>query len=276
MSLDIFSASRAASWLLAALSLIATTGCQAPAAACETVGLCDEPLKPPVCVDIICDRSQGSSCSPKNLEATLGTVLEHIADRGGSHVRLFSLGSTVEKTAMLVDHALPTAKPGSAKNRKAQVARAAAAAREVVLSAAAPSFDNPPARRSPIAESIAKVALSDALLLPRRMIVITDGREVSAMDFECNALPNDAQFGMFLKRLNVLQSGQLAGIDIQFAYVAVQPGHGRCPVTVDRELRIKGLWTAALKAGGAAHVRISSGPPVFEEQTIDRFNGGEK
>lgn len=280
MSLDLFSPSGAAPWLFAALALIATTGCKGAASeTCESLGLCDEPPKAPVNVDILCDRSLGSSCTPKTLEETLNRVLEHVADRGGSRVRLFSLGSTVEKTSMLVDHALPTAKPGSERSRKAQVSQAAAAARDVVLSAAAPSFDSPPARRSPIAESIAKVALADAPGLPRRLIVITDAREVSALgDFECNALPGEARFAALLKRMNVLYGGQLKGIDVQFAYVAVQPAQGRgCPVTIDRELRIKALWTAALKAGGAARVRISSGPADFAEepeQPTDSKNGG--
>lgn len=260
--------------ILILTSMFCAAACDSPAFAssCRQIGLCEEDPKPAELLDLLCDHSVGSSCTTKTLEQTTDRVVQHISERPGSRMRVWMLGATVEKTVVVVEHAIPAAKGGSAKSQRAQAARVAATAREVLLTGIAPAFESPPVRRSPIAEAIAKVALADASGLYRRVIVITDAREVSTLgDFECRALPTNAQFAALLQRMNVLSTGQLAGIDILFAHVAGQsvPGRG-CPVSVDRELRIKALWTTALRAAGASRVHISSGPP---ELLVDANDG---
>lgn len=256
---------------LAALVLasLAAAGCDVAFARlaghiCAGVGVCDEPLQPapPRCFDILCDPSVGSSCSRATLDRALDAVLGGAVERPGSRIRLWMLGRNVAETVAVGEQAVPSFAQGSDRATRARTERFVATAREYFLAAANRAFDASPVHRSPLIEAIAKIGIADAGGLPRRIVVISDGREVSQMgDFECARLPSDAQFVATLRRHGV-QPDLLAHVSVEFGFVesSAIPVRG-CPVRVDREVRIRALWTAALHAAGAENVRIGSGPP---------------
>ncbi|MCC6217864.1 MAG: hypothetical protein IT376_23605 [Polyangiaceae bacterium] len=256
--------------VLIAMLLVAlfTTGCDGVDQTCKVLGICDEPVKAAVFIEIVCDRSSGSTCTRESLLESLERVLAFVVDRPGSHVRIWMMGSTVDKTVAVAEQTIPAVKRGSERSRRAQTAKIAASARDVLLSGAATAFEAPSVRRSPIAESVTKIALADAGSLPRKLIVLTDAREVSSLgDFECGRVPGDAQFAALLRRLSLLTPGLLTGVDVTFSYVTSTsvPGRG-CIVSIDRDIRVRKLWTAALRGSGAATVRIVSGPADLQDQ----------
>ena len=59
----------------------------------------------------------------------------------------------------------------------------------------------------------------------------------------------------------------LKNVRVELAYVEGKPIPSRgCPVQVEREVRVRALWTAALKNAGAIEVRVSSGSPSFFDE----------
>jgi hypothetical protein len=266
---------RRLSALLALLACGALTGCEVASAeslneSCRALGLCDEPPKPPIAVDVLCDASVGSSCNRESLEETLGRLLAHAAERPGSSVRLWTLGKNVAETEPVGEQVVPTYPRGSEKALGAHRRRFASGAEAFLLAGARRTLDGPSVRRSPLAEAIAKIALSDAGGLPRSIVIISDAREVSAVhDFECRPIPTEARFLASLKRRNLLASGSLSGVSVDLVFIraATIPGRG-CAVDVDRELRIRALWQTALRAAGASRVGVSSGAPVFEQEAL--------
>ena len=254
-------------------AVAATPGCDvahsdALSTSCRALGFCDQAPSPPVFIDLLCDASAGSSCTRQTLERALDAVLVHVADKPGSRIRLWTLAKTVGETAAVAERTVPPATRGSARAEQAQQKRFRDAARDLLLEAADPSFSEAPARRSPLAEALSKVGLAEADGLPRVIIAITDGREVSTgLDFECGLLPSDARFLTVLRRRSLLTPGLLTRTHVEFAFAASEPIPGRgCAVQVEREVGSRALWTAALNAAGADQVRVSSGPPVVTER----------
>jgi hypothetical protein len=256
-----------------ALVALCTMGCDSLAAApslneaCRTLGLCDIPTLPPGVTDVLCDASTGSSCDRDTLTKTLDPVLRQAAERPGSSVRLWVLKKTMAETVMLAECETKAIPQGSERARTASIARTVASGLEYFMAAAASALSEPAIRRSPLAEAIAKIALFDARGLPRRIVVITDGREVSALgDFECHLLPSDAGFVRRLQNRRILGPGVLTGTRVEFVFVQTSKASPRgCPATLDRELRIRELWRAALKASGTSTVDIRTGPPVMSD-----------
>jgi hypothetical protein len=254
--------------------LMATAGCdeleQNPrmAEACRSIGLCDEPVPPPVAIDVLCDASLGSSCNTETLRRTLAVTLRHAALRPGSRVRLWMLGKDVASTTAVGEQVSPAFLRGSARSRRAAGERFIAGATEFFLAAAAHVLEAPGVRRSPLAEALSKISLADAGGLPRRIVAVTDGREVSGLgDLECARLPAKEAFLAVLRRAHVLGPGLLTGASVEFVFVEFTPIQGRgCAAGVDRELHVRELWTAALKGAGAREVRIGSGPPTLGEE----------
>jgi hypothetical protein len=247
--------------------------------ACRTLSLCDEPAKPAELWDIVCDHSFGSSCTPQTAPRTLEPVLRRAAARPGSRVRFWVLEPTAAETTMVGEQTAHSANRGSDRSRRAQADRFVGAATNYFLAAAGHAFDAPQIRRSPIAESLTRVALADTGGLPRRIVAITDGREVSDLgDFECWPLPTEAQFLALLRKRNILGPGTLARSSVDFAFLESTPVPGRsgCPARVERELRVRALWNAALRAAGAESVRIGSGPPSVdgEQAPSSQSQGG--
>lgn len=233
---------------------------------CRTLGLCDEVPKAPLFIDVLCDASVGSSCARDTLGKVMGELLQEVAERPKSHVRLWMLQKTVADTGVLGEQVVPQHRRGALHARRAQAARFAASATEYFATVAAPAFAAPPIRRSTLAEAIAKVALADAGKFRREFIVVTDGREVSGLhDFECGCLPSEARFLSSLRKRALLTPGSLKNVSVHFAFMQSAPIPSRgCTVQIDRELRIRALWTAALSGAGASDLEMSSGLPRLE------------
>lgn len=261
------------SFVSAAIVISTITACEDSQAAtktdktCMALGLCAPPPKAPVGVVVLCDTSMGSTCNRATLEQTLDAVLAHVADRPGSVVWLWSLGKNIAETGVVGEQAVPTRSAKSERSQSAQRERFTKAATGALLSSASRALDEPPIRQSPLAEAITKVGITDDGGLPRQLVVVTDAREMSATagDFECARLPSDdSTFLTRLEKRGLLTPGILQGIAVHFAFVegGKIPSRG-CPVRIEREVRIRELWTAALTAAGASDVRITTGPPAL-------------
>lgn len=248
--------------------------------ACRSLGFCDEKLPPPVILDVLCDPSQDAPCNHDTLSKTLEASLRFAVLRPGSRVRLFMLGKDIASTSMIGEQITPKPAKGSERAKKTASERFIGSAKDFFAAAATPALDAPAARRSPLAEALTKVGLADDGGLPRHVIVISDAREVGITDMECvpNLIKDDA-FVSTLKKQQLLGSGLFAGVDIDFVFEEFRPNPNRgCTVAIDREMKVRGLWNAALHAAGAAQVRFSSGPVVFtsDDGLADDTKGGTK
>lgn len=233
---------------------------------CQFFGICDEASLPPELFDILCDASIGSSCTRETLDKALDVVLRRTVTRPGSHTRVWALTKTVADTNATAEKESPSPPHRSSRATKVLKEKFVADSKEYFTAALAPTFATTPIRRSPLAEAITKIALADSGQLPRHLIVITDAREVSSLgDFECGLLPTDAGFMKKLRRRRIMGPAILAGIRVEFAFAQSMavPSRG-CPVQLERELRIRELWTAALTAAGAKSVSIRTGPPSVD------------
>src|SRR6266852_1542773 len=80
---------------------------------CELTGICDAPPKSAEFIDVLCDSTTGSSCSPQTLERTLEAALRHEVERPGSRVRLWMLGKNVAQTVSTGEQIVPPTGKGS-------------------------------------------------------------------------------------------------------------------------------------------------------------------
>lgn len=232
---------------------------------CVSLGLCEAQTVPPVFVDVLIDASEGSSGNRQTLARTLDAVLRFTADRPGSRQRLWVLGKDVGSTSMVVEQVTPKAPKGSDRAKKSASERFVGATRDLFIASASQVLDSSPIKRSPLAEAITKIALSDDSGIPRSLVIITDAREVSEVGtLECAKLPTADAFLKALQKNRVMGSGTLAGIDIYFTFVEFKPVASRsCPITLERDQVVRQLWSAALAAAGAPTVHFSAGPVVF-------------
>lgn len=232
----------------------------------RTLGLHDEEALSPIAIDVLCDASSGSSCDRETLGSTLDVALHVAVERGGSRVRVWPLDRDVASTNPVGEQVAPEVSRTSARSRTTANERFVTGAKDFLLASIAPVLDGTPVRRSPLAEAISKIALADAGGLPRTLVVISDGREVSDLaDLECARLPTEQGFRSVLAHQRVLAPASLTGIHVEFVFLTFKPIPGRgCLVNIDREVRIRGLWNAVLEGAGAASVRLSSGPPILE------------
>lgn len=256
---------------LAVLTTVAMVfgGCEGGRAGLVRVGLADPAPPPPETIDVLCDPSVGSTCTVEKLGHTLA-VFGRAAARHGSVVRLWLLGATVEATKVQaeVTSLVPTGK--TARARAKEAARWQAHQREVFLASVAPIIAAPrPPTSSPLVEAITRIALTDGHGLPRKIALVSDGREMGIADFECGPLPSDASWAARLKKLRLLAPGTLVGVEVSFTYLTLPPIK-RCSVSLKREQRIRELWKSALTAAGASEVRMLSGPIAWDERDAAR------
>lgn len=236
-------------------------------AACQDLQLCDRPSQPPILTDIGCDVTQGTPCSKEALAETVARVAADAADRPGSRLRLWMLSGTVGTTQMVAEQLVPALPTKGPKGRAESISRLTAATRELFLTAAQPALASPPPRQSPLVESLSKIVLADSHGLTRRVLLISDARQVSSdtADFECGKrLPSEAAWVQLLTKRRLVLPGSLTGTSVIFSYLTAAPS-GRCAVSVEREVTIRSLWQVALKRAGAARVSFLSGPADLRE-----------
>jgi hypothetical protein len=231
-------------------------------------GATDKPQLVSVTIDILCDASSGSTCTPDALREVTQAALREAAERPGSTVRLWMQGRNIETTRLVAVAKSPMRRVAGRRARADAedhwVAKECAS-----LSSAAANASRKRMRRSPIAESIGIVGLAPPPASGKREIIaVTDALEVSDYgEFECGRLPKPERFARSLTLHGVLPPGSLAGIAIRFCHVDLGAiDGGRCAVSLGRAAEIRAIWRAALTAAGASTVEIRSGG--IESETI--------
>jgi len=256
---------------VAAASLL-TTGCSdeldlsSLTRTCEWLNACDEPTPPPESIDIVCDTTIGSSCTRETMARVVDASLQYAIRRPGSRVREWAIAKSVAETNPVGEREIPPPPRGSARAKKAVESKLIEASKEYFMTSMAAAFSAPGIRRSPLFEAVGKVALADSGKLPRRIVIVTDAREVSSLgDFECGFLPTDAKFVKKLHTRRILPVSSLAGVSVELAFVQSTVGPARgCPVQLEREMRIRELWRAVLLAAGAKDVSVRTGSPLLQ------------
>lgn len=257
--------------LVLTLLCLTTLGCdtrfgKAITKATRATGITDPPPPPAVTLDAVCDATPGSSCNEKNLSATLDVVLPWIAVRPYSSLRLWTLGEDLETTKIIAERtSTPPVKP-STRARQAHEAQFAREARAFLLQANQPFFGRA-ARRSPIAEALAKVGLTTTTPSQERTVIyIGDMREYSRFgNFECGHLPQPEDFVRSLRAANVLTPGSLHNVRVIFCFAGIEAVAGeRCTVSIDRYTRMTSLWQAAITHAGASFELFTGGIPSLE------------
>lgn len=238
--------------------------------ACKSLGMCDTPPKPAVMFDVLIDASRGSSGTKDHVEGVLDPVLTYAAERPASVVRTWVLGKTVGETEAVGQVTAPAPPRGSLKAKRDAASRFVRESKSALMVGLAPALGAEPVRRSPIAAALSKIALAGAGTGAgeRHVVAVTDAREVSAElgDFECGRLPTEARFLTLLHDRSLLLPGSFKGASAEFVFVELKPIPERgCAVEVARELRLRALWTAALKEAGAREVRLSAGGPQLAD-----------
>ena len=251
---------RVVSMLLAALVF---TGCNSPIG--MMLGFGHTPVKPAVTVDILCDSEAGGTCTAANLREALDRLLPSLSTRPGSSLRLWAMGNELGDTTLLATASVPP--PTRRKNmQRAAWARFITTTRSLFLGAYAASADTRQRHKSPIAESLTRVAWADGAS-ERYCLVLTDAREYSDIggDLECGALPTPTVFTRQLQRHHVLAPQSLRGMSVAFCFVTVGTIDGRrCDSTLERAHKVRELWITALRAAGATRVFYSTAVPHLD------------
>jgi hypothetical protein len=232
----------------------------------QWLGVEDAPQPPAQEIDILCDASAGSTCTPETLRNTLEAALPSVAARHSSTVRLWMLGREVADTVQAASVTMD-AKVRSGKAERASRDRFVKDGLNMLDAAAAPYFSQH-ANRSPIAESISKLALYHTLAGAERIIVvISDAKEFSGLgDLECK-VPEPAVFISRLDVNRVLVPGSLAGAKVVFGDVNLSHIDGdRCVSTLAAADQVQRIWETALKHAGASEVLFEAGEPILTEK----------
>lgn len=246
--------------------LVQLTNCRNASTFGEALGVIDKPTPPRVAIDILCDPSAGSTCTVATLRRTVAHSLDVAVERPGSTVSVWMQGRDVATTSMAAEVTSPLRKRlgRRAKQRAAETWTASAA--QTLLAASKPHLGKR-YRRSPIAESITRVALAGRPVSMRRvLVIITDTLEVSKFgDWECGRLPKTERLLLNLHRAEVLPERSLTGMSVQFCHVELSPiDANRCPVSLQRAAAIETLWRTAIKAAGADAFEIRHGAVNLE------------
>lgn len=216
-------------------------------------GLQNETPLPPRMTDLLCDAGRGSTCNAATLGKVLDAELTAMVPRPGSVLRVWTLGEQVSETEVVVTIVSPSITRRGRQSRAQAIDDFVSASKTKILAATAPRMKAMrERRRSPIAESISRIALASALVsMARRIVVLSDGREVGVADLECGEL-SPIEFLAALDAHSALAPRSLNGIDIDFTYASLGVvDRGRCEATLERALKTRELWRAAFKRAGA-------------------------
>lgn len=209
----------------------------------------------------LCDTSPRAGCSEPVLDQLIPALARGASQAPGSTLAVVTLGSTVDETrevAALTAPPLPT-RP---RDRDAALARFVETTRQTLCPPMRPVLAGARPRRSPIVESIAKVALSRNPSLPLSLVAVSDALEDSHFgSFACGPLPSPTAWTALLQRRGVLPIGSLSGVSVHFVLAHAGPqGTRRCVPSIGRERAIRTLWSHALTRAGAAAVTFVSSP----------------
>lgn len=239
-----------------------------------SVGLVDAPLPPAEHIDILVDPTPGSTGNRTSLEVTLEVVLQRVATRPGSSLRVWIVtGEGLEDTILVGStESLTSSSSGGARARMARAHRWIAENKRLLLSVADPYLQDNSARHSPLLEGMTKVALASSHReLKRRIVLVSDGRPVSKItgDWECALATGDvSEIIEQFQAAGVLPSGSLRNTHVTLSFYTMGAIEGRrCEATLGREQARRRLWDVFLREAGATSVTFEIGPPTFAEVT---------
>ena len=260
--------------LVLSLSVIPLAGCDKKLvwtkvrAKLEQAKLVEPPPPSPTQHDLLCDASQSSTCSKVTLEATLRELLRAAAHTPNSRLRVWSLGANVAATKVMGEVITPTITSRSRRAREAQLEQWQLSSRENLLRIMEPLFRATPARRSPLAESLTKIALAEGHGLARIIVAITDAREVATANFECSKrFPTREAWAATLHKGGILRPGLLAGMTVVLAYVNGDSS-ASCPITISKQVQLFDLWHYVLATAGAGWIMTSDLPSFYPELKV--------
>src|SRR5579884_3109362 len=121
------------------------------------VGLADSTSAAAERIGILCDPSEGSTCTLTRLDATFDAALNHVAARPGSIVELFGVGSEVADTHLLYSDTVTLVAPARKQDADIRRTEHVATSRSAFHHAAEEFLKATPTRRSPLAESLTKI-----------------------------------------------------------------------------------------------------------------------
>lgn len=142
---------------LAIALLLLLSACDKCDSALSYVGLTNTPAPAAVEIDVMCDYG-GAPCSPERLRTIADAAFSRTALRPGSHVRLWWLGNSVGETSLLASVTIPASRGTSLRARDAHRTHVIDEGRKTFEQASAPLFAGFTRKRSPILESIGKIA----------------------------------------------------------------------------------------------------------------------
>lgn len=241
----------------------ATTACNGFARACEGVGVCDPPPLSTIDAAVLIDASPGSSGNAESLTATVERVARAVAPRPGSRLTVWWLGASLEDTRPLAPPVLVPPFVGGAKRALGEQDRFVRETVAHVRTAAQARLAQRPPMRTPLAAGLTQVAQAAHSDLDERLVVVvSDLRETVVASFECGLLPSLEHWHTLLAKEGALPQNSFQGARVFFAY-AVQAPIPRCPVDLNRQQRLRQLWSVALKGAGAREVEFEIDAPTL-------------
>jgi len=255
---------RALALLLLSLSVLGCDGrgSRVVAQTTRALGITPPAERPTNTTQILLDASLQSPGSSETLAQVVDGIVPDMATRPApSCIELWVMGATVGDAERLGETCVGSG-ARSKKDRRDAERRFQITARAYLLGLAKPVFDRRP-RRSPIAETLTRIAMEPTESIERLLIAITDGREESAIArFECGPLPSIEAFHAALRAARALAPGSLRGMHIRFAFVGFTDAKRvGCNTTLRRELETQELWRSALLRASASSIHFDSAAP---------------
>lgn len=239
----------------------------------ERVGLADAPTPEAAEYVLLCDRT-ATPCGAGALGPLLRGLGREMASRPGASLSLWMQGESPAQTRLLgTVHPEPLRAGASDRARQRAVERTVEEVEGTLCRRLDAALAAPPPRRSPILESVAKVALSRRRDLPLRLYVLSDLRQHSPLgDWECaSRLPTVSQFLTVVDRQALLATDALSRAEVIFVVGDRRPpAHARCEVSVARERHVQNLLGEALRHAGATRVEFLAEPPRFAQSAPRR------
>lgn len=227
------------------------------------LGLTDSPVTP-LDVSLLVDPSDGAGGTQAHLAETLERILPELGERPGSSISVWALGATVGQTKLIGVQTVPAVRRNTRAARRLANQQFVETANRFFHKAGEPflSGDSRGRRTSPLIESVSKIALSNSSRPNRSFLVLlTDGRQVSKMDWECGPLPSSEELVSAIHEQGLLTPGSLSGVRVLLTYMDFDEiPRGRCQLTIARDAAIRELWQSVLTAADAASVEFLAGP----------------
>lgn len=230
------------------------------AVACEDAQLCEADPLPDETIDLLFDQTPGSP-SVESHHAAARAALEYLAVRPDSMLRVWVLDG-VPPTQPALQLTVPQGRHRSARSQEREQSEWVAERLQSITMVTTNSASR--ARRSPLAESVTRIAGFPATGR-RTFLIVSDLRERSSVaSLECGRLPSPARFVERVAAHELLSPGSLQGVDVLFAFAQARPlESARCASSLSREVAIAELWRSALARAGAARVEVSQAAPVL-------------